>query len=109
SETQELQHQAQQIRLRRGGRHLRARPHGDDQACHRAAEPSQHLASAISSRIGEVNAEGISRFAFAILAERPTSFAQQEILALLGAYERRVYLCRKKRFLAVWYTKCPQI
>jgi hypothetical protein len=26
-----------------------------------------------------------------------------------GACERRAYLCRKKRFLAVWYTKCPQI
>jgi len=25
-----------------------------------------------------------------------------------GAYERRAYLCRKKRFLAVWYTKCRQ-
>jgi hypothetical protein len=21
----------------------------------------------------------------------------------------RAYLCRKKRFLAVWYSKCPQI
>src|SRR5205823_1394531 len=26
-----------------------------------------------------------------------------------GARERRAYLCRKERFLAVWYTKCPQI
>lgn len=26
-----------------------------------------------------------------------------------GAYERKPHLCRRKRFLAVWYTKCPQI
>ncbi len=31
------------------------------------------------------------------MAERPTSFAQQEILAPLGAYERRAYLWRKKK------------
>jgi len=43
------------------------------------------------------------------MAERPTSFSQQEILAPLQAYERRAYLCRKKRFLAVSYTNCPQI
>ena len=51
------------------------------------------------------------------MAERPTSIAQQEILAPLGVTKgeliyvarKESYLCRKKRFLAVWYTKCPQI
>ncbi len=35
-------------------------------------------------------------------------FAQQEIFAPLGL-RRGAYICREKRFLAVWYTKCPQI
>jgi hypothetical protein len=43
------------------------------------------------------------------MAERPASFAQQEILAPLQLTKRELNLCRKKRFLAVWYTKCPQI
>ncbi len=43
------------------------------------------------------------------MAERPTSCAQQEILAPLEPTKGELYLCRKKRFLAVWYTKCPQI
>ncbi|MBV9501725.1 MAG: YdeI/OmpD-associated family protein [Acidobacteriaceae bacterium] len=32
------------------------------------------------------------------MAERPTSFAQREILAPLEPTERRAYLCREKRF-----------
>ena len=42
------------------------------------------------------------------MAERPTSFAQQEILALLGLRKASLSMTQK-RFLAVWYTKCPQI
>src|SRR6266480_1831221 len=38
------------------------------------------------------------------MAEQPTSFAQQEILAPLGLTIRRAYLCRKKRFLGAWST-----
>jgi hypothetical protein len=36
------------------------------------------------------------------------SFVQQEIFVPLGL-QKGAYLCRKKRFLAVWCTKCPQI
>src|ERR1700736_917552 len=40
------------------------------------------------------------------MAERPILCSARDPRAA-GAYERRAYLCRKKRFLAAWYTKCP--
>jgi hypothetical protein len=43
------------------------------------------------------------------MAERPTSFAQQEILARLELTKGELIYVAKKDFLAVWYTKCPQI
>ncbi len=41
------------------------------------------------------------------MTERSTSFAKRDP-GVVGAYETRAYLCREKRFLAVWFTKSPQ-
>ena len=43
------------------------------------------------------------------MAEPPPSFAQQEILAPLEFTKGELIYVAKKRSLAVWYTKCPQI
>jgi hypothetical protein len=48
----------------------------------------------------------IARFADVIQKELQTTS-----VTLIEFYvkSRRIYLCGKERFLAVWYTKCPQI